>query len=136
MSLGFIIGSLLCVIGFAGFFAVLGRAGALAKSKQLGALARILRGEAGAFERSLLVLALTLCLVGACFLFMTVAQQDAAVRDACVAACRQGGLPKGRIARSHTGPVRACFCGEGDAAHELYVVDPGGQTAPASAPPP
>ena len=77
MSLGFFVGASLCLLGFSGFFLVLVRAGALAKSKQLGAIAKILRGEAGPKERPMLLGAMVLCLLGACLLFVQVLQARA-----------------------------------------------------------
>jgi hypothetical protein len=137
MSLGFFVGGLLCVVAFAGVFAVLARAGALAKSKQLGALARVLRGDAGPRERTMLRGALVIGIIGACLLFMTVGRMDAAMRNECDVACREWGLHGGRIGRSRTSeaPRRACFCGPGAEAHQLYDITPEGRPSGPSTPP-
>jgi hypothetical protein len=129
MSLGFWVGASLCALGFSGFFLVLVRAGALAKSKQFGAIAKILRGDAGPKERPMLLGAMVLCLLGACLLFAAVGRMDAATRAECDRACREWGLHGGRIARSRTSeqPLRACFCGPGEDAHQLYDINGGGR---------
>jgi hypothetical protein len=137
MSIAFLVGGLLCTVGFLGFFLVLARAGAPAKSKQIAALARILQGGAGPRERAMLLGALVIAIIGACLLFTAVARKDAAMRATCDLGCREWGLGEGRIARSRTAeqPLRACFCGEGDAAHQLYELDPSGEQLGASTPP-
>jgi hypothetical protein len=138
MSLGFLVGMLLCSVGFAAFFLVLARAGALAKSKQIGAIGRILSGKAGPRERTLLLGAIVLCLLGACLLFMAVGRMDQAMRNECDVACREWGSQGGRIGRSRTSvqPLRACFCGPGEDAHQLYEINGNGQPNGPSTPPP
>lgn len=128
---------LLCSLGFGAFFLVLARAGALAKSKQLAAIGGILSGRAGPKERRLLLGALVLGLLGACLLFMAVGRMDQAMRNECDLACREWGVEGGRIGRSRTSeqPLRACFCGPGEDAHQLYEINGNGQPNGPSTPP-
>lgn len=137
VPIGFLVGVLLFFLGASCVFVVLARAGALAKSKQLGALTRVLRGEAGPREQRVLRGALIVMIIGACLLFMAVGRMDAAARSACDRACREWGLHGGRIGPSRTSdrPQRACLCGPGDDAHQLYEMDDRGQPDGPSTPP-
>jgi hypothetical protein len=90
-------GVLVAMAGFVTLFVLLGRQGALAKSKQLAALGDLASGRAGRGARVAFFIALAGMLVGSCLCFAGVAAGDAERRKACVATCRERGYERGII---------------------------------------
>lgn len=106
-------GALIAGAGFALVFALLASAGALSKSKQLGALAHLASGGAGALRRALLFTAIAMMLMGSCGAFAGVASSDRARARACTAECERRGHTRGAIGPSSASdpkhPGRALF---------------------------
>ena len=100
MSPGFVVFGALFFIGFATIFVLIGRQGALAKSKQLSALGALSRGAAGRGAQLAFFIALGGVFFGACGLFGTVAAGDAQRRKACEETCASRGYAKGAIGPS------------------------------------
>jgi hypothetical protein len=105
----------LAMIGFVLFFVLLGSVGALAKSKQLSALAFMASGKAGGGKRVLLFLAFGLMFFGACGTFAGVARSDGDRARACTQTCAARGYETGRIGKptqfaDPKHPKPACIC--------------------------
>lgn len=111
-------GLLVAAVGFAVLFSLLGSVGALAKSKQIGALRAIAAGDAGSGKRKLLFFALSAMALGTCGVFGGVAKSDGERAAACQHACETRRYALGRIgpaAKPTKGrPGPACLCSGGE----------------------
>lgn len=114
-------GALIAATGFVIVFSLLASSGALAKSKQLGALAHLASGGGGALRRALLFTAFAMMLVGSCGAFAGVASSDRERARACTAECTRRGHTSGRIGPSRASDPKnakralfvACVCAGG-----------------------
>lgn len=110
-------GLLVAAIGGVLFFALLASVGALAKSKQLGALQAIGSGAAGATKRALLLVAVGAMVLGSCGVFAGVAKSDAERGKACQRTCAERGYASGAIGPATTPdpkhPSVMCKCAGG-----------------------
>jgi hypothetical protein len=122
-------GFLVFAAGFLLLFALLARHGALARSKQIGALRDLAAGRRGARGRTLLLLAIGALVAGTCGTFAGVTAGDAARARRCRAACEargyRAGAIRGSTERDPANPRRhrfvACACEGGPAPDPLEL---------------
>ena len=89
-------GLAIAAFGFIVLFGLLASVRALAKSKQLSALATMASGQAGGRKRALFVLAIGAMGIGSCGVFGGIAKSDAERTTACQRTCVDRGYVDGR----------------------------------------
>ena len=122
MNIAYVLpGAAIAMLGFALLFVQLAAAGALAKSKQIGAMQDMASGKAGSGNKLLLSVAIALMFFGSCGAFAGVAASDSGRRKVCKESCVARGYTEGKITASSKplppaerraqGPI--CLCSGG-----------------------
>src|SRR5687768_14883672 len=122
-------GFLVFAAGFVILFALLAKHGALAKSRQIGALRDMAAGRLGAGSRRLFFVGIIALVVGTCGTFAGVAAKDAARARSCKKLCEERGYREAKIrgstAMDPNNPKRhafvACACSGGPAPDPLEI---------------
>ncbi len=126
----FLVGAGICVVSFLTLFVLVASKGGLSKSKQIGTLMALFRGEHGKPSKRLTVGSFVGLGLGMLCIFAGVAANDVAQENRCQARCLEAGHTRGKIGpsvemsmtRRNSAAFLACTCTGGvGAALELHA---------------